>query len=77
MERPMVDRFSELLGIMLVGDGVVAMMRPRRHMRLWTLRAPGLHEMAVGFERRPGLTRAVAAAEIAAGLWLAGRALRE
>lgn len=71
MHRTNIDRAAELLAIMMVGDGVMALVRPRHHMRLWTLETPGLREFAEGFERRPVLTRAVGAATIAAGLALA------
>ncbi len=76
MQDEIVDRAAELLAIMMVGDGVMALVRPRRHMRLWTLETPGLREFAEGFEERPVLTRAVGAASIIAGLALANWAHR-
>ncbi|MBB6098884.1 hypothetical protein HNR42_002319 [Deinobacterium chartae] len=64
----MNERLRDLLAILLLGDGAVGLLRPVKHNRLWAL-GP-LREPCLWLARRPGLMRAVAAVEIAAGLLL-------
>jgi hypothetical protein len=57
----------------LVGDGVVGFAAPGRHSLLWRFGPKGYAETMAWFAERPGLVRALAAAEVAGGLWLASR----
>lgn len=66
-------RTLEFAGILLVGDGVIGALRPERHARLWIAGPRVWREAMEPFAERPGLTRAIGAAEIALGLWLAAR----
>lgn len=67
------ERVTEIAALLLVGDGVVGMLQPERHVRLWQ-RGPRTYRAAVEpFVKHPGLTRVLAAAEAAAGLWWASR----
>lgn len=67
------QRLTELAGLLLVGDGVVGMLQPERHTRLWQSGPRPYRATMELFVRHPGLTRAIAVAETAAGLWLASR----
>jgi hypothetical protein len=67
----MRSRLAELTAIILIGDGVLAVIAPREHMRLWQSGPRGWQKVTRRFERRPGLTRTVGAVEIALGVWLA------
>ena len=64
-------RFSESAGMLMIGDGVLGMIYPRAHCLLWR-GGPGWWRSAIDwFATHPSATRGFAAAEIAAGLWLA------
>lgn len=65
---------SETLAIVMIGDGVLSLLRPRRHVSLWRRGPEPLADLLGYFENRPALTSALGAASIAAGLWLAYRA---
>jgi hypothetical protein len=66
--------FGESLAMMLIGDGVLSLINPKRHVLLWS-RGPQFWQNAMEpFARNTGITRAAGAAEIALGLWLATRA---
>ena len=71
MNSTNLSRATEMLGILAIGDGIVALHRPSRHARLWSGGAKRWKNLMEGFARRPGLTRGLALAEIGLGLWLA------
>jgi len=69
-------RGMEIVAMALVGDGALSLADPRGHAELWR-RGPALwRSMIEPFARRPGLTRALGAAMVVAGLWLARRTHR-
>jgi hypothetical protein len=69
----MKRRITELLGLLLVGDGVLSAVDPKRHCLLWEV-GPELIQKAMDeFARHPAATRVVGAAEAIVGLWLASR----
>jgi hypothetical protein len=67
------ERVKELIGMLMIGDGVLGLIEPRRHIGLWR-RGPAPWQMMMDpFIDRPGLTRCIGAAEAILGLWLASR----
>ena len=65
--------FGESFAMMLIGDGMLCLINPRRHIMLWN-RGPQFWQNAMQpFAENPNLTRAAGALEIAVGLWLANR----
>ncbi|WP_293878039.1 hypothetical protein [Sphingomonas sp. UBA978] len=68
-----VARTAEMAAIFMVGDGLIGLAQPRRHVELWKKDALGTEVMVAPFVDRPGRRRLYAAAQIAAGLWLASR----
>ncbi len=66
-------RLIEVLGILLIGDSVMALWRPTRYSLLWHAGPPWWRTLARYFARHRDVTRAVAATELAVGLWLASR----
>lgn len=68
-----VARTAEMAAIFMVGDGLIGLAQPRRHVDLWKEDALGTEVMVAPFVDRPGRRRLYAAAQIAAGLWLASR----
>ena len=69
-------RLAELSGILLIGDGVVAALQPKGHVRLWEGGPKLWRDLLRPFAKRPQLTRAVAVAEIAVGVLIAWAAIR-
>ncbi|WP_230630012.1 hypothetical protein [Sphingomonas sp. Leaf37] len=65
-------RIAEMAAIFMVGDGLVGLVQPRRHVDLWKDDALGAEKAVAPFVDRPGRRRLYAAAQITAGLWLAG-----
>ncbi|WP_294138241.1 hypothetical protein [Sphingomonas sp.] len=68
-----VARTAEMAAIFMVGDGLIGLAQPRRHVELWKKDALGTEVMVAPFVDRPGRRRLYAAAQIAVGLWLASR----
>ena len=65
--------FGESFAMMLIGDGLLSVINPKRHVMLWD-RGPQFWKNAMEpFAQNPNLTRVAGAAEIAIGIWLATR----
>ncbi len=62
---------AEMLAIMMIGEGVLALAQPRRHTQLWNTGPEPWRNLVSFFEARPGLARASGAVSIGLGLWLA------
>lgn len=62
---------AEMLAIMMIGDGALALTQPRRHVALWNTGPQAWRDLCSYFEARPMLTMALGAASIAAGFWIA------
>ncbi|TPG12402.1 hypothetical protein [Sphingomonas oligophenolica] len=73
MNDRLIARVAEMAAIFMVGDGVVGLIEPRRHVDLWKDRALGAEKAVAPFVDRPGRRRAYALIQIAAGLALASR----
>jgi hypothetical protein len=67
------ERFKELIGMIMIGDGVLAFLEPERHAQLWQAGPPAWEQMMEPFVRRPELGRWLGAAGILCGIWLASR----
>lgn len=67
----MNPRWRELIAIPLVGDGVVDILIPDRHVRRWLAGPDWWTDAMRPFVRHPQLTRWIGVAEVAVGLWLA------
>lgn len=66
-------RCKESIGMMLIGDGLLALLEPRRHVGLWA-EGPRLWKgMMKPFVSHPGLTRFVAGLELGLGAWLSSQ----
>ncbi|MEG3165655.1 hypothetical protein U1701_13735 [Sphingomonas sp. PB2P19] len=73
---PLVPRVVEMAAIFMVGDGLIGLIQPRRHVDLWKDRALGAEVAVRPFVDRPGRRRLYALVQIAAGLALAARQKR-
>ena len=66
-------RVQELMAILLIGDGVVALLQPQRHVRLWTFGPASYRGFMQAFVQRPGMTQLLSAIELGLGIWWASR----
>ncbi len=70
-------RVAELVGMAMIGDGALAVLAPDGHVRVWEEGPEWWEKLLRPFSGRPGLTRAVGAAELALGVALALAATRQ
>lgn len=70
------SRAAEMAAIFMVGDGLIGLLQPRRHVDLWKDDALGTEALVKPFVDRPGRRRLYAVVQIAAGLALAARQRR-
>ena len=66
-------RITEVVAMLMIGEGVLTLVAPRRHSLLWEFGPEGYKRAIEAFAEHPILTRLVAAAEGGLGLWLALR----
>ena len=66
-------RAAEMAATFMIGDGLLGLLQPRRHVELWEKDAAGAELVVAPFRGRPGRRRAYALVQIAAGLALAAR----
>ncbi len=69
-------RAAEMAATFMIGDGLLGLFQPRRHVALWEENALGAEKAVAPFRGRPGRRRAYALVQIAAGLALAARQRR-
>lgn len=67
----MSNKFKDMIAILLIGDGVVAFLRPKRHVLLWKDGHDFYKKLMKPFVESHSLTRIISLLEIAVGLWLA------
>ena len=70
---PLMSRVVEMAAIFMVGDGLIGLLQPRRHVALWEAHALGAEKAVAPFVGRPGRRRLYAVVQIAAGLAIAHR----
>lgn len=68
-------RAAEMAATFMIGDGLLGLLQPDRHVALWQEQAGGAEWLVRPFVGRPSLRRAYAVVQIAAGLALAARQL--
>lgn len=66
-------RAAEMVATFMIGDGLLGLAQPHRHVALWQERAAGAEWLVRPFIGHPGRRRAYAVLQIAAGLALAAR----
>ena len=67
----MRKRLLELAGLILIGDGVMGLLHPRRHSLLWHFGPQLAKAVTEELAEHPKTSRAIYAAELAAGFALA------
>ena len=69
-------RIFEIIGTLLIGDGLAFLVTPRRHMLIWieALRWPLWRRIVRWFADHAAAGRTSGVIEIALGIWLLARA---
>lgn len=65
-------RTAEMAAMFMIGDGLLGLLQPRRHVDLWRSEVAAADALVRPFADRPGRRRAYALVQIAAGIALAG-----
>jgi hypothetical protein len=66
-------RFKEIAAIMMIGEGIIGALIPRRHLRLWEFGPKRYRNFIKASVKRPNLIRIASAAEAGLGIWWALR----
>lgn len=67
----MLKRALEVLGMLLIGDGLLSLISPRRHCLLWDIGPGPCRELIEEFADHPNLARTAGALETLLGILLA------
>lgn len=67
------ERLKELLGILLIGDGVLAAIAPHRHPGLWLDGPLAYQRFLKSLMDRPALKRTLGLGQVGLGIWIAAR----
>jgi hypothetical protein len=73
----MTKRLLELAGLILIGDGLMGLLHPRRHSLLWHFGPELAKALTEELAAHPKTSRAIYAAELAAGIALASLQLSD
>ena len=71
MNEQITKRLLELAGFILIGDGLMGLLRPRRHSLLWHFGPQLAKAVTEELADHPQIARAIYAAELAVGVALA------
>jgi len=64
---------KESLAMMMIGDSLLTLVDPERHVKLW-MKGPDPFKRCLNtFVKHPWITRGLALAGLGAGIWLAER----
>jgi hypothetical protein len=66
-----VKRWKHFAAMALIGDGVMAVVRPQRDAAAWKTGPGWWQDIMDEFQNRPTLTRVVGVAQIVGGVWWA------
>ena len=64
-------RLQDLIALLLVGDAVMSIVRPKAHARLWKIGPEPIRDGLAHLEDNPALMLAAGVVELVAGVWLA------
>ena len=64
-------RTAEMAAVFMIGDGLLGMLQPSRHVDLWRSEVGAVDALIRPFKDRPGRRRAYGALQLAAGVVLA------
>ena len=70
-EKLIIKRILELAGLILIGDGLMGLLHPRRHSLLWHFGPQLAKAVTEELAEHPKTSRAIYAAELALGITVA------
>ena len=71
-----IRRSAEMAAVFMIGDGILGLLQPRRHVALWRSDVAAVDGLVKPFAGRPGRRRAYGLLQIAGGIALASRLRR-
>ena len=71
-----LKRTAEMAAVFMIGDGVLGLVNPDRHVQLWRSDVGAVDALVRPFADRPGRRRAYGLLQVGAGLLLASRLRR-
>ena len=66
-----IRRSAEMAAVFMIGDGLLGVLQPARHVELWRSEVDAVDRLVRPFGGRPGRRRAYGLVQIAAGVVLA------
>jgi hypothetical protein len=66
-------RAAEMAAVFMIGDGVLGLVQPDRHVRLWRSEVTAVDLLTRPFRGRPGRRRAYGLLQLGAGVLIASR----
>jgi hypothetical protein len=66
-----VHRTIEMAAIFMIGDGLLGLLKPTRHVDLWQSEMPALNPLVHPFTGKPNRRRLYGVLQVGAGLMLA------
>ncbi|WP_242096853.1 hypothetical protein [Sphingomonas sp. CROZ-RG-20F-R02-07] len=73
MTRLALRRTAEMAAVFMIGDGLLGLLQPRRHVDLWRSDVAAVDALVKPFGGAPGRRRAYGLLQIGAGVLLASR----
>lgn len=77
MSSAWTRRAKETFAIIAIGDGMIEVLAPRQHSRLWEVGPENARSVARFFAENPNYMRLLGASQVAFGIWLALRQYRD
>ena len=71
------ERIKHFTAMVLIGDGVMAILHPKKDALAWKKGPKIWHDLMHGLHERPALTRAIGAAQVLGAVWWALRQERD
>jgi len=71
-----LKRTAEMAAVFMIGDGLLGLLQPDRHVELWRSDVAPVDALVRPFAGRPRLRRGYGALQLAAGVLLASRLVR-
>jgi hypothetical protein len=72
-----MQRTLEMAAVFMIGDGLLGVLQPKRHVELWRSEMPALNAMVRPFVGNPARRRAYGVLQVGAGLALASALKRQ
>jgi hypothetical protein len=71
-----LKRAAEMAAVFMIGDGMLGLLQPKRHVKLWRSEVGAVDMLVRPFAGKPALRRGYGALQLGAGILLASRLKR-